>query len=149
LAKLALVTLVALSLALLVQYAKANSGAEVRIYDQNGNEKNLFQLGDKVQIVTFLGNTPYILTVTDPDGIQVVSTRIDDNGFRYIYANITTKITTDPNHLWVVRADDQAGEYAVGNYNVVPEVQLGTIAVLGAFLADFGVRYVKRKPKTL
>jgi hypothetical protein len=112
--------------------------------DQNGNMKDVFQLGESLIVRAYSAGTPYTVKLFDPDGVLVLDSVSANIWFSSgILDNATNKLGK-----WDLLVNDSHQKYAVGEYDVIPQAAFGVIGLLGACLAGFGLKSIMaRKAK--
>jgi len=138
---LTLFALVLASYAMLVSTVLANP--YVWVYDENGNLCDVFNIGDKLRIQAYDSSTPYRIRVYDPNG-NINNEWISNT------ANFDSGLVTNATSMlgrWTVRTTNYECKFAVGMYNVIPEISFGILGILGACFAGFGLKYLRAKRK--
>jgi len=110
----------------------------VATFREDGLPSDVFNKGEKVNITAYSSNPlPYEVIVKDSDGLI----RYTDKSYTPRYSKVVSDIT-DKLGWWEVEAGSATTHYASAWYTVIPEVPLGTIAVL---LAGFTAALIKRR----
>jgi hypothetical protein len=115
----------------------------VATYDATtGALKEVFEIGEDVNITAYSESTPYEIIVKDSDGMTRFTDESDTPRYSKIISGITDKLG-----WWEVIAGSESTYYASAWYKVVPETPLGVIAILFACFASLGIRryHLKRK----
>ncbi len=131
----------------IVKLGKAGS-ISVGTYDAAGVPREVFLEGEEVRIIAESTDSPITITVTDPDGIIVLT----ETYYGYIY-NKTLGGLTEKSGWYTVEAaspiDQVRRNYASTYFNVIPEVPFGTITAATAGLFALGFYGLKRSRKQL
>lgn len=121
----------------------------------DGTIISTFEMGEKVRIVAYSGSLPFEIIIKDPNGV----TRHRETVYTLEY-NKTLSEITDQAGWWEVTmreggeitpralsADPTSTHYLTSFNNVIPEVPLGTLSILIAFLAAFGISLFRKRSK--
>jgi len=115
----------------------------IHIYDENGNERSEFAVGERIRIVTYFPSPLYWVKVIDPDGqvkyrklVWSPKTKEFDSG---LLDNITDTIGP-----WEVEAGILFW-YKVGTYHVIPVAPLGILGTLAACFTGLGIKSFKTR----
>lgn len=136
-------TLIIASYATLVASAQVDENPYVWIYDEYGHTRDEFLLGEKLRIVAYDSHTPYTVKLYDSDGMLrkywLSDTPHFDSG---LLDDVTDKLGP-----WLVEVRDLICKFAVGTYNVIPEVAFGILGALAACFTGFGIKSLRAKRK--
>lgn len=112
----------------------------VWVTDVDGNVRDEFNLNEPI-VIHASASTPYLVTLWNPSNI-CVWTGSSTGG----YGNWTLEgaIATNMIGLWTVRINQyDCKKYAVGQYNVIPEVAFGTLGAFAASLIALRLKSLK------
>lgn len=124
-------------------YACGGGNPSVATYDViTGALKEIFNIGEDVNITAYSEYTPYEVIVIDSEGV----TRFTDTSTTPRYSKIVSGIT-DKLGWWEVKAGTETTHYGTAWYQVIPEAPLGAIMILTACFAGLGVTQLRRKKK--
>jgi hypothetical protein len=121
----------------------------------DGTIISTFEMGEKVGIVAHSGSLPFEIIIKDPEGVI----RHRETVYALNYDKILSGITDQPG-WWEVTmresgeiapralsADPTSTQYLTSFNNVIPEVPLGTLSILIAFSAAFGISLFRKRSK--
>ena len=110
------------------------------LYDKDGNTRDEFAPGEGIRITAY-DSAPFVISVYDPDGdlrfFDTSPAGTYDTGVRY---DLTDEIGP-----WVVEVRDKRCKFAVGMYNVIPEVVFGILGAFAACFTGFGLKYLRAR----
>lgn len=121
----------------------------------DGTIISTFEMGEKVRIVAYSGSLSFEIIIKDPEGVIRHRETVDSLNYDKILSGIT-----DQPGWWEVTmresgeitpralsADPTSTHYLTSFNNVIPEVPLGTLSILIAFLAAFGISLFRKRSK--
>ena len=141
--KLILLTLILLTAAAttIILTPKAYA-ASVYTAKEDGTQTDKFAMGEKVRIIAYSSSCPYNIVIIDSNGITRYTVTSNTPKYDQIWDNIT-----DKPGWWEVKAGTASTSYATAFYNVIPETPLGTISMIIACFAAFGMSIFRKRIK--
>ena len=145
--KIVLLTLFLAICALQVASAKAEN-PYVWVEDEQGNIRDLFHVGEKLRIVGYDGSgsqaNPYKVTLYySSDNGATWQEEWSSLCYQPDFDSGLLSDATDKLGRWKVQLKNYECKYAVGMYNVIPEV--GILGALGACFAGLGIKRLRAK----
>jgi hypothetical protein len=130
----------------LVNYSPPNNHPYIRLYDEHGNIRTEFVVGERIRIVTYLPSPIYLVKLTDPAGNvrfwKVVVTHCGSHFGMFDSGLLPGLIDKTGN--WEVYAGIFC-KFKVKTFFVAPVGPLGVIGMFAACFAGFGVKYLKSR----
>lgn len=154
--KTTLVALISLFLTVMViSFTPQVHAASIYTAKVDGTITNTFEMDEKVRIIAYSRNPPIEIIIKDPKGV----TRHRETVYTLKYDKILSEITDQPG-WWEVTmreggeitprtlsAEPTSTQYLTSFNNVIPEVPLGTLSILIAFFAAFGISIFRKRSK--
>jgi hypothetical protein len=150
------ILVIALAAAAILSMAQQVHATTVYTAKEDGTAVGTFEMGEKVRIVASSASYPYFVTVKDPDGAIRHREYVTSSG----YDKVLSEITDKPG-LWTIELQSGGGSkplagtlaapqqpstmYLTTISNVVPEVPLGTITIVGALFAALGIAVFSKR----
>jgi hypothetical protein len=143
------ILIIALTAAALLSMAQQVHATNVYTAKEDGTAVGTFVMGEKVRIVASSISYPYYIIVKDPNGAIRHREYVTSSG----YDKVLSEITDKPG-LWTITLENGGSKPLAGALaapqqpsamylttisNVVPEVPLGTITIVGVLFAAFGI----------
>lgn len=129
-----------------ISYSSLPAHPYIRLYDEHGNLRTEFVVGERIGIVTYFPSPVYLVKLTDPDGIVqfwkvVVCCNCKHCG---VFDSGLLSGLIDKTGTWEVCAGIFC-RFKVKTLFVTPASPLGVIGMLVACFAGFGLKYVKTR----
>ena len=138
-----------------ISFTPQAHAASISLAKVDGTITNTFEMGEKVRIVAYSTSPLIEIIIKDPNGDIRHKETVD----AHEYNKTLSKITDQPG-WWEVTmresgeitpralsADPTSTHYLTSFNNVIPEVPLGTLSILIAFSAAFGISLFRKRSK--
>jgi hypothetical protein len=130
----------------LPNYSPQYNHPYIRLYDEHGNIRTEFVIGEKIRIVTYFPSPTYLVKLIDPDGNvrfwRIVVTHYGSHFGKFDSGLLSGLI--DKSGTWEVDAGIFC-RFKVKTFFVAPVAPLGVIGMFAACFAGFGVKYLKTR----